>query len=63
MIVDDNHHNLKNLSYIFELFKEKYCLNIHRIEDGNLAVNLFQQKNKNKSDKNINLIFMDLNMN
>jgi hypothetical protein len=41
MIVDDNHHNLKNLTYIFELFKEKYCLNIHRIDDGNLAVNLF----------------------
>jgi hypothetical protein len=42
MIVDDNHINLKNLSYIFERFKEKYALNILRTDDGNLAVNLFK---------------------
>ena len=41
MIVDDNHHNLNNLTYILELFKEKYCLNIYKIVDGYLAVNLF----------------------
>ena len=41
MIVDDNHYNLNNLSYIIEQFKEKYYLNIYKIVDGNLAVNLF----------------------
>ena len=45
MIVDDMKNNIKALSSILKKFENKYHLNLFKIEDGNLAVDLFMDKN------------------
>ena len=37
-------------------------MNIHAIYDGDLAVELFKEKNQKESSENIHMIFMDFNM-
>ncbi len=49
MLVDDNMNNLKALSFIFEMLKERFIINILKEEDGSTAVKLFTQKNSKES--------------
>ena len=45
MLVDDNMNNLKALSFIFEMLRDRFTIEIFKEEDGINAVQLFKQKN------------------
>jgi CheY-like chemotaxis protein len=63
LLVDDTWGNLFALSQLFKKLNHKFRMKIDQLSDGDVAVEDFMNRNRQKSEDNIHLIVTDKNMN
>ena len=63
LLVDDTWGNLFALSQLFKKLNHKFRMKIDQLLDGDVAVEDFMNRNRQKSEENIHLIVTDKNMN